>query len=192
MRSGRCSREGHFLAGIVVDGGGRDNAPLSGRSEPWCCVAPGQLGLGGDAGVGASDAGGTDPDPVANAGLGVKGVTFHSSYRGGCSMMWMRAAYVAWMPGCRPRMAVRMVGSPAGFMAVVVAFLLVVWAARGVAAGSSVCSLPLAVGTPRSRPGDRSSSRVSWRPHGDTVELPSESSVLCRRWRRRPRASLSS
>ena len=53
--------------------------------------------------MGASDAGGADPDSMANAGLGVKGVTFHSSYRGGCSVMWMGAVSATWMSGWRPR-----------------------------------------------------------------------------------------
>ena len=31
-----------------------------------------------------------DPDSMAEAGLGVKGGTFYSSYRGGCFVMWTR------------------------------------------------------------------------------------------------------
>lgn len=36
----------------------------------------------------ASYGGGVNPDPMAYAGLGVKGASFYSSYYGWCVVMW--------------------------------------------------------------------------------------------------------
>ncbi|XBI08782.1 hypothetical protein VPH35_136464 [Triticum aestivum] len=50
---------------------------------------PGPPGPAGDKGVGTSYSGGADSDPVADAGLGVKGGPFPSYYFGWVVVMWM-------------------------------------------------------------------------------------------------------
>lgn len=85
----------------------------------------------------------------------------------------------AWMPGRRPRMVIPMFGSPAGFIAVVVAMSLGRGGGEGCSTGGSgmvfLCS-----------------SRCSWGPLAGTGELPGESPALRRRRQRRPCTSFSS
>lgn len=96
-----------LLAGTVVSGGGRVSAILSGRLAPVTMIEAsrerarrrpsvatglcpsGPPGLARDAGVDAPCCGGIDPDPVADAGQGMKGEPFLSSFHGWRSMMWM-------------------------------------------------------------------------------------------------------
>ena len=49
---------------------------------------PGPPGPSGDACADAPYCGGIDPDPVTDAGLGMKGDPFLSSFQGWCSVMW--------------------------------------------------------------------------------------------------------
>lgn len=130
------------LAGAVCCGGGPDTAYSSCRVAPMLSdlalckiglaaavgspsvVSPGPPGLAGDTGVGAFYGGGADLDPGTDAELGVEGrpCTLPAGVGVPCggwvAGSWARDAGTA-TPDGGP-----MFGSPAGLVAVVVAFLL--------------------------------------------------------------------
>lgn len=134
------------------------------------CISLGPPGQAEDACVDASYHGGVNPDSAMDAGIGVKetpftlpSVVMHGDVDGGRQLLmasvWLILKQAPlwwwWLP------------------------LLVVWVVSGVVMDGSGSPLSLAVGMPRSTPGDLVSSHLSWKPHGRTGELPSKSFELC-------------
>lgn len=112
---------------------------------PWEVIGlspPDPLGPGGEVGVGASYHGGADPDPVADAGLGMKGDAFHSC-RGWVAETWLVGWWGigAWMPWQQLQVGVRMFGSLVGIMAAAVAMSLGHLGGEGCSGGWIKCIL---------------------------------------------------
>ena len=108
-------------------------------SESQRCVSPSPLGLAGDTGMGPLQ---WWRRPSLRGSCRVRsercGLSLFLPWLVLCGGRWAR--YWTWMPERRPRMVVRIGGSPAGAMSAVVARLFVVRAMRGVAVGGSGAS----------------------------------------------------